>query len=27
VPQGRGIGFTPRRDLIEKLTTRTERLT
>jgi O-succinylbenzoate synthase len=27
VPQGPGIGFTPRRDLIEKLTTRTERLT
>jgi O-succinylbenzoate synthase len=27
VPQGPGIGFTPRRELIEKLTTRTERLT
>src|SRR6202171_161812 len=27
VPQAPGIGFTPRRDLIEKLTTRTERLT
>jgi O-succinylbenzoate synthase len=26
VPQGPGIGFTPRRELIEKLTARTERL-
>src|ERR1700724_544251 len=26
VPQAPGIGFTPRRDLIERLTTRTERL-
>jgi o-succinylbenzoate synthase len=27
VPQGPGIGFTPRHELIEKLTTRAERLT
>jgi O-succinylbenzoate synthase len=27
VPEGPGIGFAPRRELIEKLTTRTERLT